>query len=136
ATPPRPKVPAPVRGVGGRPRAPHPRLVAPGARPRREQQHDLAWRGDTAADELPDAPRDRAGLAAPPAPARVLVAPLVRDLKLDRMAEDGVGELARGRERLVLAAELVAEELVDRREHFGAGPGVLRQRATAVGPLP
>ena len=44
------------------------------------------------------------------------------------MAEDRVGELARGRERLVAVAELLAEEVVDGGEHLGPRAVVLRQR--------
>ena len=46
------------------------------------------------------------------------------------MAEDRIGELAGGRERLVALAELLAEEVVHRGEHLGARPVVARQRQT------
>ncbi len=53
---------------------------------------------------------------------------LVGDEQLDRMAEDRVGELARGRERLEAVAERGLEEVVDGGEHLGPRAVVLRQR--------
>ena len=78
-----------------------------------------------------DVPR----LAAAPVLAGVGVARLVGDEQLDRVAEDRVGEVARGRERLELVAELLAEEEVDGGEHLRPRAVVPRQREPAAGAL-
>src|SRR5205823_1803041 len=88
-----------------------------------------ACRG-AAVDELAHAPRDRPRLALTPAGARLAVCVLVADQQLDGVAEDRVCELARSRERLVAVAELVAEQVVDRREHLGPRAVVARERKT------
>jgi hypothetical protein len=44
------------------------------------------------------------------------------------MAEDRIGELGAGVERLELVPEVRTEELVDRGEHLGAGAVVARER--------
>ena len=51
------------------------------------------------------------------------------------MAEHRVGEVARRRERLVVAAEVVAEEHVDRRQNLGTRAVVLGQRQALLGLL-
>ena len=82
--------------------------------------------GGARVDELAHASRDRLRLALAPVRAGIAVAALVADEQLDRMAEDRVGELARRGERLVVLAELLAEQMVDRGEH-------LRPRAVVEG---
>ena len=57
---------------------------------------------------------------------------LVGHEQLDGRPEDGVGELARGGERLEVLAELGAEELVDDREQLGPRAVVPRQRQQRV----
>ncbi len=44
------------------------------------------------------------------------------------MSEDGIRELGRRRERLVVVAERVAEEVVHGREHLRSRPVVARER--------
>ena len=51
------------------------------------------------------------------------------------MAEDGVGELARGRQRLEPLAELAAEQVVDRGEHLRPRAVVAAEREPAAGRL-
>src|SRR5207244_1995329 len=89
----------------------------------------------TADDQLAHAACDRSRLALAPARTRVAVALLVAHEQLDRMPEDRVGELAGRCERLVALAELFAEEVVDRRQHFGPRPVVPRQRQSLRGRL-
>ena len=101
------------RAVRRQPLAPQLLLVPLRVRPRGEEEDDLARRRRARVDELAHAPRDRPRLAAPPVLGRVLVALLVGDEQLDRMAEDGIGELDRGGQLLELAAEMRAEEVVD-----------------------
>ena len=100
-----------------------------------EEQHDLARLGRARVHELAHAARDVARLPAPPVLARVRVARLVGHEQLDRVTEDRVGEVAGGRERLELVAELLAEEEVDGGEHLGPRAVVARQRKPAAGPL-
>src|SRR5262249_55603991 len=57
-----------------------------------------------------------------------LVALLVGDEQLDRMAEDWIGKLGGSRELLELPAEVRAEELVDDGEHLGTRAVVERER--------
>ncbi len=93
-----------------------------------KQQHDLARACTTGVDELAHAAGDRPRLTVAPFHAGVAIAALVADEQLDRMSEDRVGELAGCRERLVARAELLSEEVVDSREHFGPRAVVARQR--------
>ena len=65
--------------------------------------------------------------------ARSLVRALVGDEQLDRVPEDGVRELGRGGERLVLVAECAGEEVVDRGEHLRARAVVAREREQVRG---
>ena len=122
------EVPLARRAVGRQPRSAQLLLVPLGVRPGGEEEDDLTRRGRAGVHELADAPRDVASLGAPPVLARVAVARLVGDEELDRVAEDRIRELAGGGERLVLVAEVGAEELVDRREHLGPRAVVARQR--------
>ena len=84
-----------------------------------EQQDDLARRCRARIHELAHAPRDVPRLPAPPVRAAPRVRRLVGDEQLDGRAENGIRKLTRGRERLKLAAEVPAEQVVDRREHLG-----------------
>ena len=104
--------------VGRQPGAPELFLVPLGVGAGREQQHDLPGLRGARVDELAHAAGDVPRLSAAPVLAGVGVARLVGDEQLDRVAEDRIGEVARGRERLELVAELVAEEEVDGREHL------------------
>ncbi len=101
----------------------------------REQQDDLARRRHARVHELAHAPGDGPRLSPPPVDAAVLVALLVGDEQLDRVAEDRVGELGRGGELLELPAEVRTEEVVDRGEHLGARAVVERQRKRSPGGL-
>ena len=116
------------RAVRRQPRPPQLVLVPLRVGAGGEEEDDLARRRGAGVHELAHAPRDRARLAAPPVDAAVLVALLVGDEQLDRVAEDRIGELGRGGELLELAAEVRAEELVDGGEHLGARAVVERQR--------
>ena len=64
------------------------------------------------------------------------VAGLVGDEKLDRRAEDRVGEPPGRLERLEALPELAREEVVDRGEDLGARAVVLGEREDAAGLLP
>ena len=116
------------RAVRRQPLAPQLLLVPLRVRPGREQEDDLAGGRRPRVDELAHAPRDRPRLAAPPVLGRALVALLVGDEQLDRMAEDGVGELERRGQLLELAAEMRAEEVVDGGEHLRPRAVVVRER--------
>ena len=94
----------------------------------REEHDDLARHRLTGLDELPDARRDPPGLTLPPVLLHAAVARLVRDEELDRVAEDGIRELGGRGERLILVAERVREEMVDRGEHLRAGAVVAPER--------
>ena len=96
------EVPAAGRAVRRQPLCAQRRLVPLCVGSGCEQQHDLATGGRAGVDELADSPRDRARLAVAPARAGALVALLVADLQLDRVAEHRVGELARRSQRLVV----------------------------------
>ena len=72
----------------------------------------------------------RLGLA--PVDAGLAVARLVGHEQLDRRPERGVGEAARGLERLERLAEVGGEEVVDHVEHLGPRAVVLRQREHAA----
>ncbi len=93
-----------------------------------EQEHDLARCRRTGVDELANPACDRARLGPAPVLARVAVGLLVGDEQLDRMPEHGIGELARGGERLVAVAELLAEDVVHGGQHLRSGAVVLGQR--------
>src|SRR5581483_1465293 len=114
--------------VGRQPGAPQLLLVPLGVRPGREEEDDLTRRRRARVDELAHATRHRARLAAPPVRAAVLVALLVGDEELDRMAEDRIGELGRGGEILELVAEVRAEQVIDRGEYLRPRAVVERQR--------
>ena len=93
-----------------------------------EEEHDLARGRGALVDELAHTPRDRTRLRAAPVLAGVLVARLVGDEQLDRVAEHGRLEFARGGERLEAVAELGLEQVVDRREHLRPRAVVARER--------
>src|SRR4029077_2915416 len=111
---PLPEIPPAGRAVPRQPRPPELVLVPLGVGAGREEEDDLAGGRSAGVDELAHPPRHGPRLPAPPVDAALLVALLVGDEQLDRMAEDGVRELGRGRQLLELAAEVRAEELVDR----------------------
>src|SRR5207248_906722 len=67
-----------------------------------------------------------------PSLARLLVAALVADEELDRMAENRIGELARGGERLVAVTKLLPEQMVDSGEHLWPRAVVQRQRKSLL----
>ena len=123
-----PEVPAPRRAVRGQALAPKRLLVRLRIGPRREQHDDLPRGGRTGVDELPHPPGDRPRLPETPVLLRVGVARLVGDEQLHGVPEDRVCELGRGRERLVLVAEGISEEVVHGRQHLRAGAVVLGQR--------
>ena len=104
-------------------------------RPGREQQDDLAGRRRADVHELAHAARDVPRLGAAPVDARVGVRRLVRDEQLDRRPEHRVAVAGGRGERLEALAELLPEELVDRRQHLGprAVVQVQRQDAAACG---
>ena len=104
---------------------------------RREQQHDLARGRRSLVDQLTNATCDVRRLRTPPVHARVRVRLLLGDQQFDRMAEDGVRELARRRERLEAVAELLVEQMVDGREHLRARAVVADEReSSALGLAP
>ena len=84
-----------------------------------EQDDDLAGRGRPGVHQLAHAAGDRASLAGAPVRAGAGIRGLVGDEQLHRVPEDGIGELAGRVQRLEVAAELAAEELVHRCEHLG-----------------
>ena len=131
-----PEVAAAGRAEGRQALAPQRLLVALRVGARREQHDDLARVGLARVDELAHAARDPLRLARPPVLARSGEARLVGDEQLDRVPEHGIGELGRGGERLVLVAERVAEEVVDRGEHLRAGAVVPGQGEQALAPAP
>ena len=73
-----------------------------------EEQDDLARRRVAAGDELVHPAGDGSRLGPAPVGAGAAVRRLVGDEQLDRVAEDRVGELAGGGQRLELVAELLA----------------------------
>ena len=131
-----PEVAPARRPVGGQAERAKLLLVPLGVGARGEEEHDLTRYGGARVDELAHPPRDRPGLGAAPMLARVPIALLVGDQQLDRVPEHRVGELARRRERLVTVAELLTEDVVDRREYLGPRAVVLRQRQPLRGRRP
>ncbi len=129
------EVPAAGRAVGRQPLGAERGLVALGVGAGGEEEDDLAGGCDAGIDELADTRRDRLRLAVAPGDRLALEAALVGDEQLDRMAEDRIGELARGGELLVAVAELLAEEVVDRGEHLGPRAVVARERQALGGAL-
>ena len=127
------EVPSPGRAVGRQAERAERRLVALGVGAGREEQDDLAGRGCAGVDELAHPPRDRRRLAVAPVRACLAVAALVADEQLDRVPEHRIRELARRVQLLVARPELVAEEMVDRREHLGPRAVVERQRQALLG---
>ncbi len=90
-----PEVPAPGRAVRRQPLRAQRVLVGLGARPGREQEHDVSGSAFPAVDECPYARRDVPRLAVPPRRPRLPVARLVGDQHLDGRPEEGVGEACR-----------------------------------------
>ncbi len=111
------------RAVGGQPRPPQLVLVPLRVGAGGEEEDDLARGRRAAVHELAHPPRDGTRLSAPPVDAAVLVALLVGDEQLDRMAEHWIRELRRGGELLELPTEVRAEQLVDGGEHLRGGSG-------------
>ncbi len=130
------EVPAAGRAIRRQARLPQLLLVRVRVGARSEKQHDLARCRRSLVDELANAARDVLRLRAPPVHARVRVRLLLGDQELDGVAEDGVRELAGGSERLEAVAELVLEQVVDRREHLGARAVVADEREPAALRLP
>ena len=126
------EVAAAGRPVGRDSRAAQLLLVPLGVGAGREQEDDLAGRRGAALDQLAHAPRDVLRLRAAPVRLRVRIARLVGDEELDRLPEDGIGEVAGGRERLEVVAEVAVEEMVDGGEHLGAGAVVVREHQSAA----
>ncbi len=93
-----------------------------------EEEHDFAGGRRARVDELAHTARHGARLGTAPVHPGVVVARLVRDEQLDRMAEDRIRELRAGMQRLELVAEVRAEQLVHRCEHLGARAVIPRQR--------
>ena len=120
------EVPATCRTERRQALAPEGLLVALGVRAGREEHDDLPRLRLARVDQLPHPTRDAPRLTCPPVLRRLGEARLLGDEQLDGMAEHRIRELGRGRQRLVLVAERVAEEMVDRREH-------LRTRAVVPG---
>ena len=125
------EVPAAGRPVRRQPLAPKRLLVALGVGAGGEEHDDLARLGLARVDELADAARDPASLAVTPVLARVREARLVGDEQLDRVPEDRIGELGGRRERLVVVAEGVPEQVVHRREHLRTRAVVACEREQA-----
>src|SRR5207253_3842132 len=121
------EVPAARRAIRGQPRLAELLLVPLGVGSRGEEEHDLAGGRRARVDELTHAPRDVPRLCATPVRPGAVIAGLVGDEELDRMA-DRVRELARRGGLLELVAEMRAEELVHGREHLRPRAVVLRQR--------
>ncbi len=97
-------------------------------RPGCEQQDDLAGRRCADVHELAHAARDVPRLGAAPVDARVGIRRLVRDEQLDRRPEHRVAVAGGRGERLEALAELLPEELVDRRQHLRSRAVVQVQR--------
>ena len=123
-----PEVAAPRRAVRRKPLAAECLLVLLGVRARCEQHDDLARLGLAGVDQLAHATRNSPCLAGAPVLLRLGEARLVGDEQLDGMTEHGIGELRRRRERLVVVAERVAEEVVHRLEHLRSRAVVARER--------
>ena len=121
------EVAATGRAVRREPFAPQRLFVALGIGACGEQDDDLSGLRLTGVHELADTRGDAPRLACAPVLARAGEGRLVGHEELDRMPEDGVCELRRRGERLVVVAEGVAEEVVDRGEHLGARAVVPRQ---------
>ena len=108
-------------------------LVALGVGPGGEEDDDLARHRLAGVDELAHAPSRSRGPRPPPVRSRPFEARLVGDEELDRMPEHGVGELGRGRERLVLVSERALEQVVDGREHLRTRAVVAPERQQLTG---
>ena len=99
---------------------------------RSEEEHDLPGRRLSHVAELPHAPSGGTCFTTTPVAARLLVASLVVDEQLDGRALGGIGEAARGHERLVALPEVCGEELVHDIEQLRPRAVVRAQRQHAL----
>src|SRR5262249_61812087 len=86
----------------------------------REEEDDLARSRRARVDELAHPGGDVPGLGPAPGDTRIVLRALVGDEQLERRPERRLAVAGGRLERLELATELVAEELVDGGEHFRA----------------
>ena len=131
-----PEVPATGRPVRGQPDAAKLLLVALRVSSSGEEDNDLARLRLPRVDELPRSLRYGTRLSPAPVLTGVPVARLLRDEKLDGMAEDRVCELGRRGKRLELVAERPREQIVDRGEHLRPRAVVRAQGQEARGLRP